>query len=313
MHAPYAQQILDRRLRHVVAVARSGSFTSAARIAGVTQSAVTKNIADLEKSIGFAIFHRTSRGVVLTDRGRDFVERAERLLDDARQLLNLLDTPADIFAGYLRIGVCPASIEWLITRPLAQLLALHPSIRFEIIGSNVDSMIQRVRNGGVDVAVGYDAAFRDRADLKLEDIGELDTPLFVRNGHPLLQVAAPTIRDLAPFDFVSSSDSRPYGEAVRSIYESQGIEWQRRLHIIDYFPTVRHIVATSDAIGFVSRSYARSDRFKSQFSLLPGPMPVPPLGLSCVTRARWEPTPATRAFIALMREHLAPQAPERSF
>lgn len=297
--------MLDPRLNHVVAVARSGSFTAGAKAVGVTQSAVTKSVADLELRIGFPIFHRTSRGAILTEQGRDFVERAEQLLDDARHLFRTTGAPADPFAGILRIGVCPASIEWALTRPLGRLLDEHRGIRLEVIGSTFEAMLQRIRNGGVDVVVGYDAAFAEWPDLKREQIGELDTPLFVRLGHPLLEKPSLTAADLAPYDFVNSSDSRPYGEAVRSLYQGQGIDWQKRLHVIDYFPTVRHIVATTDAIGFVARGYAATTRFQSQFALLEGVRPVPPLPLSCVVRSRWEPKPAARAFIARMRDQFA--------
>jgi DNA-binding transcriptional LysR family regulator len=297
--------MLDPRLRHVVAVARSGSFTSAAQSVGVTQSAVTKSIADLEQRIGFAIFYRTSRGTILTEKGRDFVERAEQLLDDARRLYNVSDIPVDIFSGVLRIGVCPGSLEWALIKPLGKLLAQHKSVRLDVISSSFESMIQRVRNGGVDVAVGYDAAFSEWGDLKREPLGELETPLFVRKGHPLLELDTITTADLAAYDFVNSSESRPYAEIVRNIYENQGVDWRKRLHLIDYFPTVRYIVATTDAIGFVSRGYAKSSRFRAQFTILEEPEPFPPLPLCAAVRARWEPKPAARAFIALLRENLA--------
>jgi DNA-binding transcriptional LysR family regulator len=297
--------MLDPRLRHVVAVARSGSFTAAAHSVGVTQSAVTKSIADLEQRVGFLIFYRTSRGTILTERGRDFVDRAEQLLDDARHLFNMPDVPVDSFAGVLRIGVCPASLEWMLIKPVGALIAQHNSVRLEIISGSFENMIQRIRNGGVDVAVGYDAAFSEWSDLKREPVGELETPLFVRNGHPLLARKPLTNADLAPYEFVNSSESQPYGEIVRDIYERQGMDWQQRVHIVDYFPTVRHIVATTDAIGFVSRGYAATSRFKAQFSVLEELMPVPPLALCCAIRARWEPKPAIRAFIAALRDSLA--------
>ena len=96
--------MLDPRLNHVVAVAHGGSFTKAAEIVGLTQSGITKSIADLERELGFAIFFRTSRGALMTEEGRDFVERAERLLDDARSLLQGSRERGDPYAGPLRVG-----------------------------------------------------------------------------------------------------------------------------------------------------------------------------------------------------------------
>ena len=289
--------MLDPRLNHIVAVARCGSFTAAAQAIGVTQSAVTKGVADLERQLGYSIFHRTARGALLTEKGSDFVERATRLLDDARELLDGSSSPSDPYAGTLRIGVCPASLEWRLIAPLANLLARHPNIRFEISGSSFERMVQLLRNGAVDVAVGLDAAFSDWPDLRREPVPELETTLFVRRGHPALGAVPATLAELAQYDFVSPSDSRPFGAIIRHIYESQGVEWRTRLHVIDYFPIVRRIVASSNAIGVVSLSHAASAAFQRDFALLEHLVPFEPAGMCCAVRARWDAKPAVRAFI----------------
>jgi len=300
--------MLDSRLNHLVAVARCGSFTAAAQAIGVTQSAVTKGVADLERQLGYALFHRTARGALLTEKGTDFVERAARLLDDARELLEGSATKSDPYAGTLRIGVCPASLEWLLIAPLANLLARHPNIRFEVSGSSFERMVQQLRNGAVDVAVGLDAAFSDWPDLRREPVPELETTLFVRRGHPALDAEPATLADLAQYDFVSPSDSRPFGVVIRQLYESQGVEWRTRLHVIDYFPIVRRIVASSNAIGVVSLSHAASSSFQRDFALLEHLVPFEPARMCCAFRARWEAKPAVRAFIGAVQADASAQA-----
>jgi DNA-binding transcriptional LysR family regulator len=289
--------MLDPRLNHLVAVARCGSFTAAAQSIGVTQSAVTKGVADLERQLGFSLFHRTARGALLTEKGSDFLERAARLLEDARELLDGSASGSDPYAGTLRIGVCPASLEWRLITPLANLLARHPSIRFEVSGSSFERMVQLLRNGAVDVAVGLDAAFSDWPDLRREPMPGIESTLFVRRGHPALGGAPATLADLAQYDFVSPSDSRPFGASIRHIYESQGVEWRTRLHVIDYFPIVRRIVASSNAIGVVSRSHAATPLFLRDFDVLENLVLFEPMRLCCALRARWEAKPAVRAFI----------------
>ena len=296
--------MLDPRLGQVVAVARAGSMLAASRLVGITQSAVTKSVADLERQVGFQIFHRHARGILLTERGRDFVERTARLLEDARELLSGSDDSLDAFAGVIRVGVCPASLEWQLIEPLASLLQQHPSVRFEVIGSSFERMIQQLRGGGVDVAVGFDAAFRDWSDLKRDPIGDLRSAMFVRKGHPLVSKADITVADIAAYDFVSPSDSRPYGSTIREFYQDQGVDWRKHLHIIDFFPIGRRIVATSDAIGLAAISYAHSRAFRSQFELLEALDAFAPAPMCCATRARWEPKPAVRAFTMAMRASL---------
>ena len=95
---------MDARLKQAVAVGRLGSFSKAAEAVNVTQSAVTKSVADLERRIGFPIFLRTYRGVVPTSEGRAFLERASRLLADTDELLSG-SYRTDPFSGNVRIGI----------------------------------------------------------------------------------------------------------------------------------------------------------------------------------------------------------------
>lgn len=293
--------MLDPRLNHVVASARHGSFTAAAQAVGVTQSAITKSIADLERQLGFSIFHRTARGIMLTEEGRDFVDRASRLLDDANELLNTPSREKDAFAGILRIGVCPTSLEWQLAEPITALLVRYPSIRFELSGSSFERMAQQLRTGSVDVVIGFEDAFSEHPEFKLAPLGCLHTVMFSRKDHPILQIASPTAADVARYEFVSPSDSRPYGSRIRNFYESRGIDAQSRIHTIDHFPIVKRIVANSNALSMTAVQYANSPAFSRRFSIVPVVSTFPLARLCCAVRTRWEPKPAVRAFIKACR------------
>ena len=295
--------MLDRRLNHVVAVAHSGSFTKAAEKAGITQSGITKSIADLERELGYPLFYRTARGAMQTEAGREFVDRAVRLLEDARTLLTGDHEGNDPYEQALRVGVCPASLEWLLSTPLATLLARHPAIRFEIVGSSFERAIQLLRSGTVDVAVGFEDAFSEWSELKRDPIGALRAVPFVRKCHPILALAAPTHADLAHHDFIVPSDSRPYGSVVRALFEQSGVfHWQRHIHVIDYFPIVKRIVATSDAIGVTTLEYSSSDAFAASYARVPGESLFAPAPMCCAIRSRWEPSRSVKAFLRVMRE-----------
>ena len=304
--------MLDPRLNHVVAVSRFGSFTLAAQSVGVTQSAVTRSIADLERRLGYSLFHRTARGALLTEKGREFVERATRLLHDAHELLDGQRGEGDPFAGALRIGVCPASLEWQLIKPIGRFQKRHPQIRFEITGASFERMIQQLRSGTVDVALGFDEAFREWPDVRRMPIGELRTSLFVRNGHPILAKEKVTISDLSEYGLVSPSDSRPYGAILRGLSESGGERRGGWLHIVDYFPVVREIVLNSDAIGVMSASYAASYHFERRFTALTLD-PFSPIPMCCSIRTRWEPTLALKSFISTVRQALSGDSGGSSF
>ncbi len=219
--------MLDARLNHVVAAAQQGSFTAAARVVGVTQSAITKSIAELERQLGYLIFHRTSRGALLTVEGRVFVDRATRLLEDAKDLLRGPSAREDAYAGPLRIGVCPASLEWQLVEPATALLARHPSIRLDVSGAGFERVAQQLRNGDIDVALGFDEAFAERADFRREPLPAAPTVLFARKDHPLARhgycsappTSPPTLRhpvgNPAPTARASATSTAAVGVDVR--------------------------------------------------------------------------------------------------
>lgn len=298
--------MLDRRLNHVVASARYGSFTAAARAVGVTQSAITKSIAELERQLGYLIFHRSSHGIMPTEQGRGFVERAARLLEDARDLLREPSSHEDAFAGTLRVGVCPTSLEWQLVEPATRLLARHRSIRLDLSGASFERMAQQLRNGAVDVAVGFDDAFAEHADFRREPLSALRTVWFARKDHPILQISTITARDVARYEVVTPSESRPYAARIRQIYEDQGLDAPAHMHVIDYFPIVMRIVANSEALSMISSEFVDTAAFARRFAVVRVADPPPPSVLCCAVRGRWQPKPAVRAFIQACREGLAP-------
>ena len=290
--------MLDPRLRHLVAVAQAGSFTAGAAAAGVTQSAVTKSVADLEREVGYSIFQRTARGAVLTERGSYFAERAAMLLEDTRDLMDPEGRRRDLYSGVLRIGVAPASLEWCVLDAIARVRQNHPQVRIHLSGSTFDRIIHQLRSGAVDVAVGTEAAFTGWPELRAESFGYIESAPFVRKDHPLAQLSKVTRADLADYDFISPSQSQPYGDLIRAIYTDHGIAWQDRVHVIDYFPAVLRLVSTSDAVGVVARTYAAREGFSKKFAYLDQVKLFPSGPLAWAVRAKWEPKPASRAFIS---------------
>lgn len=295
----------DRRLSHVVAVARYGAFTAAAEHVGLTQSALTKSVRELERQLGYPIFERTARGVILTEQGELFVERAARLLDDTHALLAGAATGSDPYADVLRVGVCPTSLDYLLLEPVTTLLRRYPQARIEVSGASFARVVQQLRTGSVDVALGFEAAFRDLPDIERTHLTTRQSAFFVRHGHPLLERSEVTLADIAEFELVAPSESRPHDAFIRDIYESRRIDPRTRIHTVDYFPLARRIVASTDAIGFVHDAYTRTERFARAFVRVPFFESMTQSAICSATRRRWPPRPIVRAFMQACAETLA--------
>lgn len=136
-------------LRLYTRVARLGSFSAAAREFGLSQSQASRVIADLEGELGARLLNRTTRAVVLTDAGAQFLSRIDPILmalDEAEQSVR---ERGDL-RGMLRMSM-PSSVATRTVIPaLASFMAAHPELRVEVmLGDQPQDLIR----DAVDVAI----------------------------------------------------------------------------------------------------------------------------------------------------------------
>ncbi len=291
---------MDSRLVHAVAVGRLGSFSRAAEAVNLTQPAVTKSIADLERQIGYPLFHRTSRGVVPTEEGRLFLERAQRLMTDMSELLSG-DHKTDPYAGTLRIGVFPGTIEWVLMRPLEVLLKRYPSIRLDLVTATKEQGVRILERGDVDVAVSVENFFEGRPQFSYERFGTVQPVAFARRGHPVLEQGAA----VAAYPLVVPTEVWEE-QTLRQFEKNYGADPRAQCHRVANFPLACKVVESTDAIGLGDTAFAETPYFSERFGVLPD-FQLPARHVCAGTRAQWTPKPSAKALMAtLVQVHGGP-------
>ena len=140
-------------MRYVVEVAATRSFTRAAERCFVTQSALSHQIAALERELGQRLFIRSSRGVRLTEAGEAFLPPARSALASAQQAIDEVASEPDQLDGTVRIGIIPTVVAIRVPRFLASFRAAHPAVRVELEMGNSDDLVAKIRRGDLDVAL----------------------------------------------------------------------------------------------------------------------------------------------------------------
>lgn len=148
-----------------LAVARHRGFSPAARALGISTSALSQSVKQLEARVGMALFVRTSRSVALTDAGKRLLENAGPAVDQALESLKTLSAEAGEITGRVRLTV-PASAGPLV---LAQLLpavaARHPKLEVQV---SVDDRFVDIVTQGFDAGIRLvEAIDRDMIHLRL--------------------------------------------------------------------------------------------------------------------------------------------------
>lgn len=286
---------MDSRLAHAVAVGRHGTISRAAEALHLSQSAVTKSIADLERQLGYQLFNRSVRGVTPTDAGRLFLERAQRIIADTAELLGG-QSIADPYAGVLRIGVFPGTLEWILMQPLQVLVSRHPSVRLDLVTGNKVQSLRMLERGDVDIAISIEPVFEGRPQLHYERFGSLEPLAFVRRDHPVLNTAAPV--NIAEYPLVLPTEVWEE-QALRQLESSYGGDLDTQCHKIANFPLACKVVEASDAIGLVDKGFAETAYFRQRFSILAG-FQLPKREVCWAVPKQWTVKPAAKALMAIL-------------
>ncbi|MGH3716123.1 MAG: LysR family transcriptional regulator, partial [Micromonosporaceae bacterium] len=140
-------------LQTFVAVAECGSFTGAATVGGYTQSAVSRQIAGLEKACRVALFVRGARGVRLTPAGTYLLPYARTVLERYADANRALRAVRELDAGLLRVGAFATANAALIPPVFSRLRASHPKLSLTLRESTTERLLPMLDAGDLDVAV----------------------------------------------------------------------------------------------------------------------------------------------------------------
>ncbi|MGP4098376.1 LysR family transcriptional regulator [Nonomuraea sp. KM90] len=141
-----------QQLRYVIAVAETSNFTRAAERCRVVQSALSHQIAGLERELGARLFERTSRRVRLTPAGEAFLPAARECLEAADRARAEVAAASGEIRGRLAVGAIPTVTAVNLPVALRDYRRRHPRVQITLTSAGSGELIERVRQGGVDVA-----------------------------------------------------------------------------------------------------------------------------------------------------------------
>ena len=197
-----------KRLKVLREVAARGSFSAAAEAMSFTQSAVSQQVAALERETGSKLLERGARGVRLTDAGRALVSHTDAILsriDDAEEELAAL---AGLRGGRLRLASFQSAGATLIPRAVKAFHDRHPQVELSMVEAEPDDAQDRLRGGDIDLAVVYDfepvpGALGD--DLDLAHLIDDPYDAVVSSEHPLAARKRLRLADLGEDPWIAST------------------------------------------------------------------------------------------------------------
>lgn len=210
------------QLRHLIALADSGSFSKSAQAMCITQPAFSRSIRALEDELGMPLFDRIGRRSELTPFGRDVAARARQLVSEAGELRDSGRQMREGQAGAIRIGMGSGPGAMLMTPLLMHMATQHPKVRVVVARGGTELLTQSLRARALDALVLDTRSLVPGVDLEVGMLREMRGVFMCRRGHPLSRKRKGlSFADVQRYPIASTPLS---DEVARSLIEAYGPE-----------------------------------------------------------------------------------------
>lgn len=191
-----------RQVRYFLGVAGAGKISAAATDLGISQSAITMAIKELEAELGVALLERRAGGVSLTRAGQNFVAHARNIeASVADAVLDMKRDSTDL-AGHIRLGVTHTGAGYFLVPPLARFRRTHPGVTVDLRETDRPDMEDALLRGDIDVALMVVSNLARAEALGHQTLMRSPRGLWLSSSHPLLRRETVTLADVVAHPFI---------------------------------------------------------------------------------------------------------------
>ncbi|GAA5001537.1 LysR family transcriptional regulator [Actinopolymorpha pittospori] len=283
-----------QQMRYVVAVAETNSFTRAAERCLVVQSALSHQVARLERELGARLFERTSRRVQLTPAGEAFLPAARQCLDAAERAAAEVAAAVGEVRGRLAVGLIPTVAAVDIPSTLRDYRRQYPQVRISLRVGSSDDLIEHVKQGALDVAfLGLPTTAHPQG-VAARELARGRLVAVVAPDHPLAEESVVSLRRLSTETFVDF----PAGTAGRiqsdQAFAAAGLDREVAFEVTNADFLAR-LVGQDLGVAMLPAAYAPQLTGVTTIEVTDAPARV-----EYVIWSRFSHTPAATAFLAAL-------------
>ena len=218
-----------RRLRVLKEVAEQGSFSAAAESLAYTQSAVSQQIAALERESGTTLVDRGPRGIRLTDAGRALVQHAEDILCRLGAAEAELEAIAGLRGGRVRLSAFPTAGATIVPLAVKTFMARHPGVEMQLFEREPEDGVAMLKSGELDIAlsIGYEGAGTVHNPTDgVEEIDLLEDPTYLAMpaDHRYARKARARLSDFSEESWIHSACKGTCGAVALRALHNAGFE-----------------------------------------------------------------------------------------
>jgi DNA-binding transcriptional LysR family regulator len=243
--------VLDvRRLRVLREVARAGSLTRAADALSYSPSAVSQQIAALERATGVVLLERRSRGVVLTEAGNLLVARATTILAELDAAERALAELTDLRRGRLRMASFATAGASVLPQAVDTFKARHPGIEIAVKQADPWQSVALLQDGGLDVALTVDLDPFPAEGVEVTHLFDDEVQLALHRDHRLAAAQEIRLEDLAAETWIDVPRLTSGGKVLLRACRQAGFEPRVAFESDDY-TVIQELVGTGVGLALI--------------------------------------------------------------
>lgn len=250
-----------KQLEYFLTVARASSFRGAAEQLGLTQPALTVQIAALEAVLGMQLFDRSRAGTLLSPAGRELLPLAREILDQFQQLVDFSEQAQHEMAGTIRLGVSPTIGPYLLPRVLP---VLHQ--RFPFLKLHIQEDVPRKLEAGLE-AGDYDLILTvlpmNAGNNRIRALFTESIHAVFRTDHPLAKKEKLRGRDLHQQDVINIDDTHHLHRQLVTLCDKYGAHLLRQQEA-NTLSTMRLMAMMGMGIAFLPELFVQAELNQSE-------------------------------------------------
>lgn len=287
----------ERHLVQLAAVVQTGSVSAGAELLGMTQPAVSRTLAQLEKRLGVTLFEKGQRPIKPTPLGKALAEHGRTILTASRKASDTVINFRKGGAGIVRLGGTPFFMDALVSGMIASFQRLKPDVRVDQTYGYVADLRDALLMDRIDIAICPIDLLEEGSGLVFKELLPGRNVVACRSVHPLLSKRRLKTESLLDYPWVAPPPGSPLHADMRSILYSLGAtEIKVRYTGASLAAVIRYLELT-DALTVLPHGTVFAFRQERRLSALPIKVPHPDRALGILRLADAPDVPAVAHFI----------------
>jgi DNA-binding transcriptional LysR family regulator len=310
-HERIKSRLKLRELHTLDAVVQSGSMAKAAAGLALSQSAVSKSITEMERTLGVPLLDRTSRGVEPTVYARILLKRSVAIFDELSEGLKEIEYLTDPAGAEVRIGTTEPMTA-IVAAVIDRLSRQYPRMTFHVtVSSMLPALFSELRERCLDLALFRMANAKPAEDLKGEIL--FHDPLVVMAGqnNPWSRRRRVALSDLLDEPWILPPPDISIGQFVTEAFRSRGLATPRSSIITSSVHLRHNMMVTGRFLAMLPSAMLRFPTYQGSLRALPIDLPETRKPIGLITLKKRELSPGAQLFSSCARQIMRSLATER--